>query len=63
MRSSRLIAAVVLFFVGLVWIGQGTGLIGGSAMSNVGFFAVLGAVLLVAGVVLALRERRAASRP
>ena len=61
MRTSRLIVALLLGLVGLVWIGQGTGLIGGSAMSNVGLFAVIGAVLLIAGVVVALRERRVAS--
>jgi hypothetical protein len=63
MRTSHLIAALVLSVVGLVWIGQGTGLIGGSAMSNVALFAVLGAVLLIAGVVIALRERRMVPRP
>jgi hypothetical protein len=63
MRTSRLIAALVLFLVGLAWIGQGTGLIGGSAMSNVSFFAVLGAALLIAAVVIILRERRVAPRP
>jgi hypothetical protein len=62
MRTSRLIVAVVVFLVGLVWIGQGTGLLGGSAMSNVGFFAVIGAVLVVAAVVIVLRERRVAPR-
>lgn len=63
MRTSRLIVALLLFLVGLVWIGQGTGLIGGSAMSNVGLFAVLGAALIIAGVVVAVRERRVAPRP
>ena len=62
MRTSRLIVAIVIFLVGLIWIGQGTGLIGGSAMSNVGFFAALGAVLLVAAVAIVLRERRLAPR-
>jgi hypothetical protein len=63
MRTSRLIVAIAVFLVGLVWIGQGTGLIGGSAMSNVGLFAVIGAVLLVAAVAIVLRERRVAPRP
>ena len=63
MRTSRLIVAIAVFLVGLVWIGQGTGLIGGSAMSNVGIFAVIGAVLLVAAVAIVLRERRVAPRP
>jgi hypothetical protein len=62
MRTSRLIVAVVVFLVGLVWIAQGTGVIGGSAMSNVGLFAVLGAVLLIGAVAIAVRERRIAQR-
>lgn len=62
MRTSRLIVAVVVFLVGLVWIGQGTGLIGGSAMSNVGVFAVIGAALLVASVVIVFRERHVSPR-
>lgn len=63
MRTSRLIAALVVFLVGLVWLGQGTGLIGGSAMSNVGLFVVLGAVLVLAAVGIVVWERRVASRP
>lgn len=62
MRPSRLIVAVVLFLVGLLWIGQGTGLIGGSAMSNMVVFAVIGAVLLVVAVAVLVRERRVAPR-
>ena len=31
MRRSRLVIAVVLFLVGLAWIGQGSGLIKGPA--------------------------------
>ena len=63
MRTSRLIGALALFLVGLVWIGQGTGLIGGSAMTNVSLFAALGAVLLIAAVAIVVRERRVAPRP
>lgn len=62
MRPSRLIAAVAIALVGLVWIGQGTGLIAGSAMSNMGAFAVLGVVLLVVAGAIVVRERRVASR-
>jgi len=60
MRASRLIAAIVLFLVGLLWIGQGTGLIGGSAMSNMVVFALIGAVLLIAAAGIVIRERRVA---
>jgi len=54
----RLILAVIMFLVGALWIGQGTGLIGGSAMSNVGLFALIGAVLVVVAIAIVLRERR-----
>lgn len=54
----RFILAVMMFLVGALWIGQGTGLIGGSAMSNVGLFAVIGAVLVVVAIAIVLRERR-----
>jgi glucose dehydrogenase len=61
MRRTPLIVAVVLALVGLVWIGQGTGLIGGSAMSGSSFWAVIGLVLLVvAGIVVAREARRTA---
>jgi len=58
----RLIIAVILFLLGLVWIGQGTGLIGGSAMSNVGLFALLGAGLVVLAIAVALRDGRRSAR-
>jgi glucose dehydrogenase len=58
MRRSRLISGVVLALVGLVWLGQGTGLIGGSVMSGSSFWAVVGLVLLVAAALLVAREAR-----
>ncbi|MGK2850873.1 MAG: hypothetical protein ACSLFN_08195 [Candidatus Limnocylindrales bacterium] len=57
MRPNRLIIAVILFLVGLLWIGQGTGLIAGSAMSDVGVFALIGLVLVVLAVAIVVRER------
>lgn len=63
MRTSRLVVALVLGLVGLLWIGQGLGLIGGSAMSGSSFWAVAGVVLLaVGGVLLAWERRRPAAR-
>jgi glucose dehydrogenase len=58
MRASRLVAAVILVLVGLVWIGQGVGLIGGSAMSGSSFWAVVGVVLLALAAIIVLWERR-----
>ena len=59
MRVSRLIIALVLVAIGLVWLGQGIGLVGGSAMSGSAFWAVVGALLvLAAGAILVLERRR-----
>lgn len=57
MRTSRLAIALVLVLVGLVWLGQGTGLIGGSVMTGSPFWAVVGAILVVVSGVLLVLER------
>ena len=58
MRLSRLIVAAVLSIVGLVWIGQGSGAIAGSAMSGTSFWAAAGGVLVVVALLVVVRERR-----
>jgi hypothetical protein len=45
----RLLLAALCVLVGLVWLGQGVGLIGGSAMTGSSFWAVVGVVLIVVG--------------
>lgn len=62
MRPSRLVVALLLALVGLVWIGQGTGLIAGSAMSGTMFWAVVGLVLVALAVVVLVVERRSTTR-
>jgi hypothetical protein len=63
MRASRLVIALVLALLGLVWIGQGVGMIGGSVMTGSGFWGVVGAILVVVAAVLAgLEARRGAER-
>ena len=57
MRFARLAVAAILFLVGLVWIGQGTGKIHGSAMSGVSFWAAAGVVLVALSVVILAWER------
>ena len=55
----RLIIAAVLGVVGLVWIGQGLGLLQGSGfMDDDVRWAVAGAVLVVVGVVLGVTAAR-----
>ncbi len=44
---TRVVVAVILLVVGLVWAGQGIGLIGGSFMSGQAVWAVIGAILIV----------------
>jgi hypothetical protein len=56
MRKSRLAAAAVLILVGVLWIGQGTGTVAGSAMSGQSVWALVGSVLLIAGLAVGLRE-------
>ena len=58
MRPSRLVLAALFALVGLVWIGQGIGAIGGSVMTGSPFWAVVGAVLIVVAVVILVIERR-----
>lgn len=56
MRMWRVAAAAVLLVVGVLWIGQGTGTIAGSAMSGQSGWAVVGGVAVVAGLIIGLRE-------
>jgi hypothetical protein len=53
----RRVTGAVLCVVGGVWFGQGVGWIGGSFMSGAAVWAVIGAFLILLGVVM-LRPRR-----
>lgn len=56
---TRLIVALALVAVGLVWVGQGLGILRGSSfMIDDVRWAIVGAVLVVVGVVLAFSGRR-----
>jgi hypothetical protein len=62
---ARVVVGVVLLAVGLVWIFQGTGALGGSFMSGEAIWAVIGVVVGLVGVALlvgAARARRATDR-
>ncbi len=61
MSPVRLVVVAVLLLLGLVWIGQGLGWIGGSFMSSQPFWAAVGAVVVVAAGVIAWRGRRVSS--
>jgi hypothetical protein len=58
MRTSRLVIAVILGLLGLVWLAQGLGVLAGTAMSGSFFWAIVGAGLLAAGVVIGTLEAR-----
>jgi hypothetical protein len=59
MIRARTILAIILVAIGLVWIGQGTGLLKGTGfMVGDMKWAVIGAVAAVAGIALGWLELR-----
>ena len=48
----RRVVGALLCLTGVVWIGQGANLIQGSSMTGSTFWAVMGAVCVVAGLAL-----------
>ena len=56
MRRSRLAGAAILLIVGVLWIGQGTGAVAGSAMSGQSMWGLVGGVLVVVGLAIGVRE-------
>jgi hypothetical protein len=59
----RGIIGVILCLAGIVWIGQGANLIGGSFMSGQGLWLGIGCVCLVAGLTLLVWAWRLRSLP
>lgn len=60
MNRVRLAVSIVMLLVGLLWFGQGTGLVGGSPMSSQAVWAIVGAALVVAAAAVAWTGRRPA---
>jgi hypothetical protein len=58
MRPPRLIVAAIAALVGLAWFGQGSGAIGGSAMSGSSFWEYVGVALVAVAAVLLVVEVR-----
>ena len=61
MRPARVIIAILLGLAGLVWFGQGIGLLPGSMMSGSLFWAAAGVVVFagaIAVIAAELRRRR-----
>jgi hypothetical protein len=64
MHRTRTIGGVVLIATGLVWIGQGTGLIRGqSFMVGDPVWALIGAVGVVFGIAFIILDQRHRPRP
>ena len=59
-RTVALVLGGVLVVLGLVWFGQGMGWIGGSGMSGVRLWAVIGPIVAAVGAVLIVRGLRRA---
>lgn len=57
-RTGQAIIAALLLVLGGVWVFQGIGVLGGSPMTGVTFWAWAGVVSLIAGVVLLARVIR-----
>jgi hypothetical protein len=57
-RPVRVVIGVLLLLVGALWTLQGLGYVGGSAMSGVTLWAVIGPIVAVAGLGLALSRPR-----
>jgi hypothetical protein len=62
MNSPRLWIGLALVVVGLIWFGQGIGLIKGSAMTGVTLWAIVGPVLALAGIALVVTGLRRGGR-
>ena len=58
----RAVIGVLLCLAGVIWIAQGTNVLHGSGMSGHGEWTVIGAIVLVAGVVVLLLARRMRGR-
>lgn len=64
MIRARTILAIILVAIGLVWVGQGTGLLAGrSFMVGDPRWTAIGAVCVVVGVALGWLEIRRRAKP
>ena len=61
-RTALLILGGLLIAVGAVWTLQGLGYLPGSVMSGVTFWAIIGPIVALAGLLLLVREIRRGRR-
>lgn len=57
-RVIMLVGGVVLLLVGVLWTLQGVGVVGGSVMSGVTLWAIVGPIVALVGVFLVWRASR-----
>lgn len=57
-RRVSVVIGVVLVLVGILWTLQGLDILGGSGMSGVRIWAVIGPFVALIGVIVALGARR-----
>jgi hypothetical protein len=57
-RPVALVLGGILVVIGLIWFFQGIGVLGGSVMSGVVLWAVIGPIVALAGIALIVRSRR-----
>jgi hypothetical protein len=57
-RSLSLVLGGLLVAVGALWTLQGLDVLGGSVMSGVTFWAVVGPLVALGGILLMVRSRR-----
>ena len=62
-KTLRIVVGAVLVVMGLVFTFQGLGYLGGSAMTGVTLWAILGPIIALVGVVLIVLGVRRRSAP
>ncbi len=59
----RIGLGILLVLVGALWTLQGLGVVGGSAMSGVTLWAIVGPLVVLAGIALVVTGRRGGTTP
>ena len=59
----RIGLGILLVLVGALWTLQGLGVVGGSVMSGVTLWAIIGPIVVIGGLALALSARRRKPQP
>ena len=58
MRKIQVGVGILLVLIGLVWFFQGIGMLGGSPMTGQSFWAIVGSIMIIVGIVLGLLGAR-----